>query len=115
MLNNSTRETYYHFIREVCTDPFSALPAFCDWLDENGIRSQRWREALALLDKAEYWRKSKLIKEGNTFFYTVEFKTKKKRVMISFCNYRISVHIVTINYNDADMLLLGCFQPVVRN
>lgn len=53
MLHPTTQAEYFNWIR-TCIQDRSAIGPFCDWLDENKISSQQWREILAFVNKAKY-------------------------------------------------------------
>lgn len=53
ILHANTQTEYFKWI-ENCIKDVSAIAPFCDWLDENRIRSQQWREVCAMLHKVKY-------------------------------------------------------------
>jgi hypothetical protein len=74
MLHSCVQKDYISWLENVVVDPFLFLPQFCDWLDENNIRSQKYREILSILDKAIFLRH---------FGGVVFFVTKQRYVSIS--------------------------------
>jgi hypothetical protein len=55
MLHPNLQAEYFNWIRS-CIQDRSAIGPFCDWLDENKIRSQQWREILAFMNKVKYFK-----------------------------------------------------------
>lgn len=55
MLHPNVQAEYFDWIR-TCIKDRSAIGPFCDWLDEHSIRSQKWREVLAFVDKVKYFK-----------------------------------------------------------
>jgi hypothetical protein len=53
MLHSTTQAEYFNWI-QTCIKDRSAIGPFCDWLDENDIRSQQWWEVLAFVNKVKY-------------------------------------------------------------
>lgn len=53
MLHPTVQAEYFNWI-QTCIKDRSAIGPFCDWLDENNIRSQQWREVLAFVNKVKY-------------------------------------------------------------
>jgi hypothetical protein len=111
MLDHTTRTVYFQWIKNVIADPFGILPAFCDWLDENGVRSQRWREALALLPKVDLLY-TKAFPEENPEYFVCTMLTKHKAIIINYCNQdgRVSIRVVNTessNRNITYLLELG--------
>lgn len=73
----SKQNDYFHWIKQVINDPFTALVPFCDWLDENAIKSQQWKEVAALVPKTTFW-----LTFGTTAL-SLRLVTKQKTVFIS--------------------------------
>ena len=53
MLHPTTQAEYFAWIR-ICIQDRAAIGPFCDWLDENDISSQQWREIYAFVNKVKY-------------------------------------------------------------
>lgn len=84
----STQQEYFNWIETVINEP-TALPPFCDWLDENGIRSQQWREAAAFLPNV-----TQILRTNRPYAKILQMVTKQKVIAIyKYYNNRIRVMI----------------------
>jgi hypothetical protein len=90
MLHTTVQSEYFNWI-QTCIKDRGAIGPFCDWLDENNISSQQWREVLAFVNKAKY---VKLVEKTN--FMWCSMVTAHKVIDLRFTNGKTKSFTVCI-------------------
>ncbi len=95
MLHPNVQAEYFNWIR-TCIKDRSAIGPFCDWLDENSIRSQQWREVLAFMNKVKY---IKLV--------------ERKEMM--WCSMVTAHKVISLNLRESKNKKVVSFSVSIRN